>query len=669
VSTEPQDNQQQTYGSFLASARAAIAAELAKQDDARPLHTAVQEEIVSLLCERCGLAPEKPARISSALHDELLAMLREIALPYDFLGTAYLDYLSSEIAFDEAGTPVIQPAASRKASGSYYTPERIVKRIIAETLGRRLADAADAGAAADIRVLDPACGSGVFLLEAARELIRRHVELGVAEADAAATAVRQVGGADVSPEAAAIARLAFRLAGLPEPKIIVADSLRMTREHWREAFPAAFEREHGGFDVIAANPPYAAATSLAAAAKRFLSKHYEAYAGHGDLHYCFFELGLNLLRPGGLLGLLSSIYFIQASYAARLRKLLTETSRIISLIDCSGEALFPGASIHCAITILQKVQPPTGSTISIEGTDGIVEADAAPADSGQSAGGERPAFDFPQRLLGSAPWVIVSDAEKQWRARIERDAIPLGELCSIVQSPESGLNEAFALSALDARQQQIEPELLRPLIKNSDVRRYAIRYRDQVVIYVPRGTEIESYPAAMKHLEQFREQLVNRDVVRNSGQPWFAFHRPRNARLMNAPRKIVCPYRAEGNRFAVDELRALNDGGDLRMIFTRKGVSVDLYFLAALLNSRMLERYYRRIGRRKGHVLEYFKDSLQRLPMRILPAGHPLHSALADLSRLQHKTFSEQRDYLIERMILDLYELKAAAVRMKGRLF
>ena len=668
MNTEPRNIQPQSYGSFLASARAAIAAELAKQDDVRPLPAAVQDEIVALLCERAGAAPDKPTSISAILHDTLLAALRQIVLPYDFLGAAHLDHLASDISLDESGTPVIEATASRKASGSYYTPEKIVKRVIADTLGRKLADAADAGELADVRVLDPACGSGVFLLEATRGLIRRHMELGVPESEAAAGAVRQVCGADVSPEAASIARLAFRLAGLPEPKIIVADSLRMARDHWCDVFPAAFERERGGFDVIVSNPPYAAATGLAAATKRFLSKHYEAYAGHGDLHYCFFELGLSLLRPGGLLGLLSSIYFIQASHAARLRKLLTETSQIISLIDCSGEDLFPGASIHCAITIVQKARPPADSTVSIDATAASA-IDATPAEGDQPADAERLIFDFPQRLLGSAPWVIVSDAEKRWRARIESDTIPLGELCSIVQSPESGLNEAFALTALDARQQQIESELLRPLIKNSDVGRYAIRYRDQVLIYVPRGTAIESYPAAMKHLEQYRERLLNRDIVRTSGQPWFAFHRPRSARLMNAASKIVCPYRAEGNRFAVDELRALNDGGDLRMIFPRRGVSIDLYFLAAMLNSRMLERYYGRIGRRKGHVLEYFKDSLQRLPMRIPPAGHPLHSAIADLSRLQHKTFSEQRDYLIERMILDLYELKASSVRMKGKLF
>jgi len=54
--------------------------------------------------------------------------------------------------------------------------------------------------------------------------------------------------------------------------------------------------------------------------------------------------------------------------------------------------------------------------------------------------------------------------------------------------------------------------------------------------------------------------------------------------------------------------------------------------------------------------------------MRLPPPDHPLYSTLCELSRLQHRNFSEQRDYLVERMILDLYELKASAT-VHGRLF
>jgi adenine-specific DNA-methyltransferase len=264
--------------------------------------------------------------------------------------------------------------------------------------------------------------------------------------------------------------------------------------------------------------------------------------------------------------------------------------------------------------------------------------------------------------------VVISDSERRWRAKLERDAVPLGTFCEIVQGPESGLNEAFAVSAEYAREAGLEQELLRPLIKNSDIDRYAVAYRDSLMIYIPRGTRIERHPAAMRHLEKYRDRLAAREVCRTSPAPWFAFHRPRSALLMNAPRKIVCPYRAPGNRFAVDERGALNDGGDVRMIFPKRHASISLYFLAAVLNSHVRGRYFSHMGRRKGTMLEFFKDSLKMLPIRIIPSDHPVYSTLADLAALQHEQFSQQRDYLVERIVLDLYELKAAAAA-PGMLF
>ena len=738
---------QRLYRSFLATARAAIAGGLAGHVPPDQLAAAVQQEIIALLCERAGRPLERERPASHAQHDDLLARLRELVLPFDFLGTAHLDYLSSTIEFEsdahgsvqqgsrsaEPGNlpakPTIGQNVSRKSSGAYYTPQRVVRRIIDETLGRKLAATTTVEQAAELRVLDCACGSGAFLIEAARALHRFYTAHGMPEADAARIAAGQVFGVDVSPEAAEIARLAFRLASaepcrghVSEATIIAADSLRLTRAQWQESFPEAFAPRRGGFDVVVGNPPYRAATGLDAPTKRHLAKTFEAYAGHGDLHYCFFELGLDLLRPEGVLGLLSSAYFTQASHANKLRKLLAETSQIEKLIDCSDDALFPDASIHCLITILRKVHdrstgvppvadvwpcstgvppvadvwpcstgvPPVANTggVPVANTGGTpvlprpvantggtpvllraVAPDAPPAGMVRVELAGEPPFDFPQEGLGEGPWVIISDSEKQWRARLERDAVPLGEFCTISQSPESGLNEAFVVSPLDAQKEELEPELLRLLIKNSDVGRYKIRYRDHLLIYIPRGIEIGRYPRILEHLAAFRGQLESREVCRNAAEPWHAFHRPRSAALMNAARKIVCPYRADSNKFAVDEMRALNDGGDLRMIFPAKGLALDLYFLTAVLNSRMMQRYFARVGRRKGQQFEYFKDSLKVLPIRVVPSDHPLHGAIADLSRLQHKTVAEQRDYLIERMVLDLYELKAAAVKMPGRLF
>jgi len=640
VNSETRSDDARALRAFLGTARSAIAcnlAGLAGQLTPAALGARVQAEIIDLLLERAGRPPRRRSALPGSLRDELAARLREIHLPWDFLGAAHLDYLSTTIEIAD-GRVRIGRNASRKETGSYYTPRRIVRRIVAETVGRLLERAAGVREAAQLRTVDPACGSGVFLLEAAEAFRAFYMDRGVPRDEAGAIAAAQVVGADLSPEAVDAAALAFELADLPEPKIFCADALRDDQLDWRRALPDIFRE--GGFDAVIGNPPYRALASLDDAAKAALAGAYETFAGHGDLHYCFFERALQLLKPGGMLGLLTSAYFLQASHAAKLRGLLARCSRIELIADCTGENLFPDAGIHCTITVATKGEPERDSRLRFERSD-------------------EEAFEFPQRELSAAPWVIVPDTEEQWRRRIEKDAVPLGEFCRIVQGPESGLNEAFVVKSDYAREAGLEAELLRPLVKNSDIARYCIAPRDELLIYLPRGAGLEAYPRVLQHLSRFREALAAREVCRSGRVRWFELHRPRTASLMNCPCKIVCPYRAPENRFAVDELRRLNDGGDIRMIFPRREAKLDLFFLAAVLNSHMMTRYFSRIGRRKGKILEYFKDSLRLVPVRVPPPDHPVYATLADLSRAQHEEFSEERDYRIERIVLDLYELKA----------
>ena len=67
---------------------------------------------------------------------------------------------------------------------------------------------------------------------------------------------------------------------------------------WQAAFPEVFKK--GGFDVVVANPPYVR-QELLSPIKPYLESAYRAYHGMADLYVYFYELGLRLLKPGGLL--------------------------------------------------------------------------------------------------------------------------------------------------------------------------------------------------------------------------------------------------------------------------------------------------------------------------------------------------------------------------------
>lgn len=96
-------------------------------------------------------------------------------IPVEMLGTTYERFLGDEISLDKKGKVIIdQKPEVRKAGGVYYTPQYIVEYIVQNTVGKLLENCKTPADVAKLKILDPACGSGSFLLGAFDALIKWH---------------------------------------------------------------------------------------------------------------------------------------------------------------------------------------------------------------------------------------------------------------------------------------------------------------------------------------------------------------------------------------------------------------------------------------------------------------------------------------------------------------
>ncbi len=98
-------------------------------------------------------------------------------LPADILGQVYERFLGKVIRLTPAHRAVIELKPEvRKAGGVYYTPTYIVDYIVKETVGKLVQGKKPGprGAVSKLRILDPACGSGSFLLSAYQYLLDWH---------------------------------------------------------------------------------------------------------------------------------------------------------------------------------------------------------------------------------------------------------------------------------------------------------------------------------------------------------------------------------------------------------------------------------------------------------------------------------------------------------------
>jgi len=470
----------------------------------------------------------------------------------------------------------------RKRDGVVYTPDYIARFIVAETLGAHIEEAfteilrAHAKAGADLsdyaaipwrrksaeleawqvyrdrlktlRIVDPACGSGVFLIMAFDFL---KAELGRVN-DKIADLQGQDGhiqdlldpdseilannlfGVDVNSESIEIAKLSLWIKTARRGKVLdslsgnlrvgdslIEDSNFAYLDHaftWETAFPSVFAE--GGFDVVLGNPPYVR-QELLTDLKPYFKKRFESYHGVADLFVYFFERGLRLLKPGGRLGYISSNTFFKTASGKPMREYLLREATIEGVVDFGDLQIFEGVTTYPVILTMKRGAVPKGHELRFWKVAILPETNF-------QAAWEAVAGPYPQAALGVGSWELESPALRALRDKIRTGRKTLKDVYgSPLYGIKTGLNEAFVIdNATKERLCAQDPrsaDLLKPFMDGKDLKRWRAEPRDLWLIFTRRGTNIEDYPAILQHLEQYKTALEPkpkgwRPLVR--GQKW-----------------------------------------------------------------------------------------------------------------------------------------------------
>ena len=621
-------------------------------------------------------------RIDNEILEAILILLYNYnfdLIPVSVLGNAYELYIGTIIR-EKEGTlkedelALVEEPAVRKEHGIYYTPEHIVDYIIRNTLGKLLKKCKTPEDVSKIKVLDPACGSGSFLIKAFDVIkewydrYNRQNQLGATPntLDVHLPLVPNVEeriltdnlyGVDLDPQAVEITILSLSLKAVKTSKklpymgdhikcgnsIIFGPAEKMM-EHfgenwqekkpfkWKEEFPDVFEK--GGFDVVIGNPPYySMETRTKEEQNYFQSMRPDLYRGKNDVYYYFIAYGLDFLKDGGTLGFIVERYWLEATYGDKLRQVLLNNATVEEVIDFGKLQIFRDSGNHTCICIFNKnmeTEKRRNNTIRvarvIEWSKPHEELPTHIKSHWEDKEFEDAfiqIFALQQKALSSKPWVLATSKSQDILDKINKNCWKLSDLCKIEQGQKSGLNEVFSVTNAQIREHNLETQLLRKMIKNSDIRRYDVDWKDKYLIYTTDDTSIEKFSNIKKYLEKFYEKLIKRAEVRDNLYPWYRLQRPRRQKLWEAPEKIVVPFRAPENRFAYDNQQFFNDGGDIRVIVPKPECTVNIKYVLGCLNSKTLNFLYRFIGRPKGEVLEYFVEPLAKMPIHRIDLSNP----------------------------------------------
>lgn len=286
----------------------------------------------------------------------------------------------------------------RRAQGAFYTPPDLVAWIL---------DRALPAAAPGVAVLDPACGTGHFLVAAARRL-----------------GVRAVHGSDLDPDAVRIARerLAAEDPTVPPAdiaaRVVVADGLTA----W----------EGRAFDAVVGNPPFLGQLRRRTAGQS--DEHRRALGAYTDTSAVFLHRSLALVRPGGAVALVQPLSVLAARDAGEVRRSVADQG-VVEHFWCSGQPVFDGTPVLTCVPVVRVGADPALHPATDPDAWGALAAPAfgipaahLPAGTGTVGDLATCGADFRDQFYGLAPFVhdrlpggtplvttgLIEPAESRW---------------------------------------------------------------------------------------------------------------------------------------------------------------------------------------------------------------------------------------------------------------
>ncbi|MDF2948980.1 MAG: adenine-specific methylase, partial [Sedimentibacter sp.] len=483
----------------------------------------------------------------------------------------------------------------KKNLGQVYTPIDIIDNMLNQLFELKKLSK-------DLKILDPSCGGGYFLIEAFIKIKKALNN----EIDDKYIIENMLYGVDIDEFSIFLTKAGIIFAS----KCSDVNFNIFNLDYLTDAINL------DKFDIIVGNPPYVGHKNSSMEYKKILYETYsDVFYDKADISYCFFEKSHKLLKTDGIISFITSRYFMEALYADRMRTYIKNNFDLISLIDFSGKTVFKDAMVSPAIiTLLNKFG--NKNTFSYVKYTNNTLTDK---------------FAYKQDKLKNTGWIILKDADEQLFNRIDEISNTfIKDICTIRQGIITGLDKAFIVDEETVEKYEIESNLLKKWIKNSNITKASIKYNNLYLIYTNIIDCEQNYPNAINYLTFYKDRLQNRRECVKGYRKWYELQWGRAQSDFENP-KIVFPYKASNNNFYYDENKYFCSA-DIYFInnINRK---IPLNYFLTYLNSDIFEFYFKCRTKKVGsNIYDYYPNKLN-ISKVFLPQENILQN-ISDLGKI-----------------------------------
>ncbi|GAB3727553.1 BREX-2 system adenine-specific DNA-methyltransferase PglX [Nocardiopsis nanhaiensis] len=537
---------------------------------------------------------------------------------------------------------------ARKMDALLTTPGFVIDEILRQTLDPALEEAAPV-TEHGIRFIDPACGSGGFLLKALHRVFDqvRAEDPGLSPDRAVEIALSCVHGADRNPIAVMVSRFrlaveALRLSGgvgrAEEANwrviVVEADSLLAGERAPSSAdlfaptptrppspWPASAKESHvlarSSYDVVAANPPYNVPRDKEQALA-YRDAYPSARSGLFAMTVPFTECAFSLTCWDGRVGLLLSSSFARREFGKRLIEDFLPTVRLDRIIDTSG-AYIPGHGTPTLILTGRNRRPTPESTVTVvaglrgeptlpaEPEHGKVWTSIrgrlarVPSEDPWTVSQERPLADY-----RSHPWQLTSPSTETLFRSLRSPRTLGDQVQRIGYVASTGADDLFTASPASMHRWGGEDSATIDIITGSEVRDW--QARSEQVAFFPRDrtdrsrlVDIDDLPGHRRRLWPYRTPLEDR--LRTTGKAWYDWHQL-TANQDASPWSIIFPWVASHPHFALRKAdnAPLNSAPVIELPLSVS--EEDVLGLLGALNSSVACFWLKQVSNAKGNPRE-----------------------------------------------------------------
>ncbi len=574
-------------------------------------------------------------KIDDGVFKEIIKNLYYPLSPYEFsvlspeiLGNVYEQFLGKIIRLTPSHKAKIEEKPEvKKAGGVYYTPQYIVDYIVENTLGKICKDKTPKQIS-KIRILDPACGSGSFLLGAYNYLLKWHLDYYSKLTKHPKNTIYQgkggeyfltiqkkkeillnnIYGVDIDTQAVEVTKLSLLLKVLEnenkdaleqQKKLIqervlpyLGDNIKcgnsligtdilenndLTQEEIKKINPFDWKEEffnivsNGGFDAVIGNPPYITPSlgrgqkTLNQIQKDYLKK-FDSYEYKGSTYAIFIEIGKKILKKNGLLGYITPNTILTNYYFKNIRNLLLNFTKISLLINIKGRVFDKAETGGNLILIFEK---------NDHINDNYYFKYLNVLDPKSIFSSKLKSFN--QNKIKELPdSKIILDKDKlSLISKINKNSEHLEKYCNFYNGIKTGNNKKFLSSSKDTNKHI-------KVLRGRDIFRYFYKFNNNYVLFD-------------------KEKL------------WSNY----NEEKYNVPEKIVIRQTADKIIGAYDNTQFFTLDST-HLILPKEGINIK--YILALINSELIRFYYSIIVPEKGRTFAEVKIiNIKKIPIIINP--------------------------------------------------